>query len=104
MKPAPEFNEVEARADVLDYFRRITPSLSNIAFVELNTKDKAFFEECVKNKRRYWQQEWAEKQIRKGRYLLDDLLRTLSKDDRTLIEDYLQDRLDEARREADPDY
>lgn len=97
MKPAPEFNETEARVEVLAYIRRLTPSLSNIVYVQLNAKDKAFFEECVVNKRRYWQREWAERQIRKGGDLLDDLLRAQSKNDRELIEDYLQDRLDEAR-------
>lgn len=97
MKPAPEFNEAEARVEVLAYFRRLSPSLSNIVYVELNAKDKAFFEDRVERKRADWLGEWAERQRRKGGRLLDDLLAAQSKDDRELIEDYLQDRVDEAR-------
>ena len=101
MKPAPPFDREKARADFVDYLRRLIEeggrTFDPVADV---AKNQEWMDSKLKSRENFWPSTWRYQQIAEGGRILDSMLSDLSADTRELIEDYLYDQKDTARTEG----
>ncbi len=101
MKPLPKFNENEARVEAIKFLQdRWDNEFPEAYWKKKQTKENFItsnIEAIVKQKRKDWHFVWTRKQLEEGERILDRMLRDLSPEQRELVNDYLANRLDEAR-------
>ena len=90
MKPVPPFNEEESREEAVAFIL-IQYKDWNKPYYEVQEKDLPYLEQLIDQKRRYWPDKWENGQIWKGEEIINNFMNTLSKDDKELVEDYLDD-------------